>query len=396
VALLIGEALDEVFSGRWRGAVELRAVNGGVLADGQTFTIDDDTTLMTFEFDNDGNVTPGNTPVPFVDTDSATDVATSIVEAINALDPAMNLTATSALDFITLNGETVTFDQGTTNLIQLAANPRTRFTSCKVDGELIHMIGHNFLGSIPQPYSNILPYSNFLPADQPGGTFLSNARGQDNLHEGFYIDDLLIGFTERGEMITDATPQFDFTPVGAGDSIVTGEYQLEIRRGSEYGMNWEDITLPMPLIRAWDTNDRHAGDITLKAPERGTITHGETFVISDGVTAVTFQFLDAELDPPGGQIIGEAIYIDGSETAGVGISDLIVEAINKADFNVTAASQNTALRVDLFDAAWVTGIDYIVFGDVNTAEQTVLFPQDVVEITEVTDKNAGMESVMAT
>ncbi|MGB4712244.1 MAG: hypothetical protein WBH28_27545, partial [Fuerstiella sp.] len=62
----------------------------------------------------------------------------------------------------------------------------------------------------------------------------------DNDHEGFYIDDLIIGWAERGEMITGAAtdPSFYSVPVdpdpAAIQPILSGNYQLEIRRGYEF------------------------------------------------------------------------------------------------------------------------------------------------------------------
>ncbi|MCX7413819.1 MAG: Ig-like domain-containing protein [Planctomycetia bacterium] len=66
--------------------------------------------------------------------------------------------------------------------------------------------------------------------------------GLSNKFEGFYIDDIIVGFAERGEMVTGATAgQTDFfnigTPKGTtiGEQVLQGPYQLEIRRGMEYG-----------------------------------------------------------------------------------------------------------------------------------------------------------------
>ena len=75
------------------------------------------------------------------------------------------------------------------------------------------MIGHG-VSSGPLPYSNLLPgdvipavpasaANNFTPV--PSETNLHDfGSAEDNSHEGFYIDDIIIGFTGRGEMITSA------------------------------------------------------------------------------------------------------------------------------------------------------------------------------------------------
>ncbi|MEI7780428.1 MAG: fibronectin type III domain-containing protein, partial [Planctomycetota bacterium] len=78
------------------------------------------------------------------------------------------------------------------------------------------------------------------------GDFGSAERGQNNKFEGFYIDDIIVGFAERGEMVTGATagqtaffdigtPTSQSTPPTIGQQVLQGPYQLEIRRGTEYG-----------------------------------------------------------------------------------------------------------------------------------------------------------------
>ncbi len=55
--------------------------------------------------------------------------------------------------------------------------------------------------------------------------------------EGAYIDDVIIGFAERGEMVTGATsnPLFSSNPDASSNAVASGDYQLEIRKASEYG-----------------------------------------------------------------------------------------------------------------------------------------------------------------
>jgi hypothetical protein len=70
-------------------------------------------------------------------------------------------------------------------------------------------------------------------------TPVANANGKA---EGLYIDDFIVGFAERGEVVTGANPgQTGFFAVGTPVSFTTpqqnlqGPYQLEIRRGTEFG-----------------------------------------------------------------------------------------------------------------------------------------------------------------
>ena len=88
------------------------------------------------------------------------------------------------------------------------------------------------------------------------GKFDSPERGQNNDFEGFYIDDILVGFAERGEMVTGAaaaqTAFFDInTPKSkeVPEQTLLSEYQLEIRRGTDYVA--ED-----QIQQVFDTNDQ--------------------------------------------------------------------------------------------------------------------------------------------
>jgi hypothetical protein len=84
------------------------------------------------------------------------------------------------------------------------------------------------------------------------GNFNSAERGQSNKFEGFYVDDIIVGFAERGEMATGAVAgQVDFfntATSGAAAQVLQGPYQLEIRRGTEYVANGQ-------VNQLFDTND---------------------------------------------------------------------------------------------------------------------------------------------
>ena len=100
-------------------------------------------------------------------------------------------------------------------------------------------------------------------------------KGQNNNFEGFYIDDIIVGFAERGELVTAAPldlTTFDnlYTAGFAGSkaninnlmsppTIVTaGSYQFEIRRGTEYAAKGDpkDPIGPTNVFQTFDTNDR--------------------------------------------------------------------------------------------------------------------------------------------
>lgn len=111
-------------------------------------------------------------------------------------------------------------------------------------------------------------------------TFNYNASGIGTAGDGLYLDDFVIGFAERGETVFQARQgEQDFTGFGTG----TGEYQLELRRGTEF-------TDGTQLTRDFDTNDRHSDEITLIAPNGSQVSDGDTFTLSDGTTRQVFEF----------------------------------------------------------------------------------------------------------
>ncbi len=114
------------------------------------------------------------------------------------------------------------------------------------------------------------PYANLNSSIEGHGSLTDERRGQNNAYEGFYIDDIIIGFAERGEMVTAAsgtTTHFTLpsqTPeLGDPWEQVTGAYQLEIRRGSEYADNVTARTADIFILEQFDTNDRLIPEKTL-------------------------------------------------------------------------------------------------------------------------------------
>ena len=96
------------------------------------------------------------------------------------------------------------------------------------------------------------------------GNFGSAERGQDNQYEGFYVDDIIVGFAERGEIVTGAVAgQTGFTaagtPLGGSPTVatqaLTGPYQLEIRPGTTYGVVADPIKSKLEIFQTFDTNE---------------------------------------------------------------------------------------------------------------------------------------------
>lgn len=87
-------------------------------------------------------------------------------------------------------------------------------------------------------------------------------RANNNGFEGFYVDDIIVGFAERGEMVTNSGVQTDFFNLpqnpnpGDPSQLLTGLYQLELRRGTEYGATINNLDPNIFIYQSLDTNDR--------------------------------------------------------------------------------------------------------------------------------------------
>jgi len=100
------------------------------------------------------------------------------------------------------------------------------------------------------------------------GSTGSAGRGQDNRHVGFYVDDFIVGFAGRGEMVRGAAAGVTgfFDPGQPGNELpqpaqpplefLSGPYQLEIRRGAEYGSIGVPTLPDVTLAQAYDIKDR--------------------------------------------------------------------------------------------------------------------------------------------
>ena len=124
----------------------------------------------------------------------------------------------------------------------------------RLTNEVVHVVGHwtgrsgaagtgRALGSqyllvrrrlVRRPVRGLQRVRHGRRADPAG--FPGAQRMWNNQREGVYVDDIVIGFAGRGEMVTypttqppPQTPQFVPNPVQPGNEIDTGAYQLEIR-----------------------------------------------------------------------------------------------------------------------------------------------------------------------
>ncbi len=219
-----------------------------------------------------------------------------------------------------------------------------------------------------------------LPGDK-NGSLTSAARGQAGLLQGAYIDDIIVGFAGRGEMVTGDTTTANTSyfavpvnpnPLAPKQSLV-GAYQLEIRRGTIYGVNISPAKPDIALVQSFDINDRLTQAITLVAPAGSQIVNGSTFSISDGVNTQTFEFVTTGQSVTTGFV---GVTYSGSMSAPA-VANAMVNAINgQTTANVQAANADptklTSNRVNLFNAQSASGATATTSGVITSPSDSVL------------------------
>ena len=229
--------------------------------------------------------------------------------------------------------------------------------------DLVQIIGHDILDDGPLRSAVALPGDEFgafeagfvstQQAQRPG-----SLRGMNNAVEGVFIDDIIIGFAERGEMVTNApsgngfiqNDDVEIFSVGSQDvaefneffepniylDILNGVYDVEIRLGTNYGESFTSNPTNI-LYRTLDTNDREIQGISVTVPDSTVIPDRSTFSVSNGINTVTYQFIDIRSstlapDPGNIRILFDPIngldgtYEDNQEL----VARLIADAINSA------------------------------------------------------------------
>jgi hypothetical protein len=276
---------------------------------------------------------------------------------------------------------------------KIAAAMDSTGISVTVEGTLVHIHGRSVT------YSGVLAYGSELPGDAEAGDkvypninaerYTCYLRGANNAYEGFFIDDIIIGFAERGELITNATADVSFVanpgykPI---NEVTRGAYTLEIREATPYGTwSWgAEKPYYAQVENSIDTNDRLNQSITLTVPDVTSLSHLSTFEISDGKNTVTFQFVGQYYNTTTNGWQDAAGYSSssgyvpvryhGTETPGQ-LAATIAAAVNRASttlklFNVSATTRdvNAAVmsnsawneaKVDLFNAANADGASIV-------------------------------------
>ncbi len=197
-----------------------------------------------------------------------------------------------------------------------------------------------------------LPTFGFSLFDNEGNPAIRQTGATDNAHEGAWIDDLIIGFAERGELVTGShrsgaqpVPEFVNNLAVPDQQIQTGNYQLEIRRSLEYGQQG-----------VIDTNDRLTRAVTIVTSAAADLaTAGDSFVLSNGVREVTFEFLEAGQDPT----IPDAVSIEYQPNATIAdVAQAVVNTINSlSDFHITAGLIRGAFSEIALHGETVTVVD---------------------------------------
>jgi len=215
----------------------------------------------------------------------------------------------------------------------------------KTDGDLVRIINHAVTNASAIGFDDSLD-GDYLPFEIDEG-FESNRRGQNNDFEGVYIDDIIIGLAERGEMVTGAVNDTNYIDNAAlqPNETLAGSYQLEIRRGPDYALADADIgdsdgdlqaspiRFPVqtgsagidrePSVPTFNTNDRLNESTHIVAPSGDDIRDGRTFTLSDSINQVTFEF-----DVNGSVAQGNfGIVFDPNDTAAE-IAQKVRDAIN--------------------------------------------------------------------
>ncbi len=149
--------------------------------------------------------------------------------------------------------------------------------------------------------------------------------------EGLYLDDFIVGFAERGELITNA--DLGITSVSGTSITQAGEYQLEVRPGTTYG---NPVPGGLLLTSTFDTNARQAEVATIVAPHAMQLADGNTFVLSDGVRNVRFEF---DLDTAPGITAGNIRIPYTATSSQSAIADAIRTAINSSGVRSTIQIQ---------------------------------------------------------
>lgn len=223
-----------------------------------------------------------------------------------------------------------------------------------------------------------------LPGDgfSGSGAFGSASRGTNNDFRGFAIDDIVVGFAERGETVTaPVNPDEVLTNFGLPNPVVpdsktfvpaprpqipntfedvlTGAYQLEIRRGSQYATtdsgNGASSGAPA-ILKQIDTNDPQSDGFTLQLPVPGSLRDGDRFGIDDGRQVLTFEFDDNGIVAAGNVAITYSILDEDKDA----LAQTVAQRINaRFPSTVKAVARTVDGIVDIYGARSVDLLPFV-------------------------------------
>jgi large repetitive protein len=257
----------------------------------------------------------------------------------------------------------------------VGAAMRRSFSSVYGDAQMLLNFGVNQAAAAWPHHENFIRLFKFIVAQEPelndSGIGVTVARAGDqfgadprnpfavsfahrdertlnNNHLGVFIDDIVIGFAERGEMVFSSESAGTANPFVPNreydqnlfdvDQIATGRYQFTARASADYGttnrITGDLILLQIPPFfvfgRDFDTNDRFKQSlgIQVNADAAGQIADGVTFTLTDTKHLVTFEF-DVTADPadPAAGVVQGNVPVEISVTS---TAEEIAEAIRDA------------------------------------------------------------------
>ena len=218
-----------------------------------------------------------------------------------------------------------------------------------------------------------------LQGDQFGVGPNDKRVAQNNNFLGMFLDDIIVGFANRGEMVTGPAssgtspwagnyqdtsffnlPQNPLT--GAPKQSLVGAYQLEIRAGQQYGSLISGTSADIVIPQQFDDNQRMTSGFTINAPAGNAISNGESFTVSDGINSVQFVFGSGGTILPANEQLVAFNPTDPNFTVAQSIRDAINSAAAAHKFRVTAeisdgtitGSNSTDPAVDLINAVSVS------------------------------------------
>ncbi|MCP3693187.1 MAG: hypothetical protein GY917_13395, partial [Planctomycetaceae bacterium] len=161
----------------------------------------------------------------------------------------------------------------------------------KIWNDMVRIIGYNVWDQGPLGYhdgglaGDEGQWQDELAPALPFDGFHSPERFNNNLGDGVFIDDVIIGLAGRGEMVVSPAANDGFVckivePIDCPPTteVVEGTYQLEMRRSSEF------LDTGFNPVRSWHMDDRLSEGATFTVSSGAYIHDGEFFDISDGIS----------------------------------------------------------------------------------------------------------------